>query len=47
LQQFGFPGVATIGGKIVYLENRNGNAHVKTGQAQTLSHAYELLGKND
>jgi hypothetical protein len=38
-----FPGVATIGDKIVYIENRDGNANVKTGQAQTLERAYSLL----
>jgi hypothetical protein len=38
-----FPGVATIGDKIVYIENRDGNANVKTGQADTLSRAYQLL----
>ncbi len=38
-----FPGIATIGDKIVYVENRNGNANVKLGQAETLKRAYELL----
>ena len=38
-----FPGVATIGDKIVYIENRDGNANVKTGQAETLERAYTLL----
>ena len=37
------PGVATIDDKIVYLENRDGNANVKFEQASTLSRAYELL----
>ncbi len=37
------PGVATIDNKIVYLENRDGNANVKFEQASTLSRAYELL----
>jgi Transposase DDE domain. len=41
-----FPGVATIGDKIVYIENRDGNANVKTGQAETLERAYKLLNKN-
>lgn len=41
-----FPGVATIGDKIVYVENRDGNAHVKTDQAESLSNAYELLANN-
>lgn len=42
-----FPGVATIGDKIVYIENRDGNANVKTAQAQTLDNAYNLLKNND
>lgn len=37
------PGVATIGNKIVYIENRDGNANVKFEQASTLSRAYNLL----
>lgn len=37
------PGVATIGDKIVYLENRDGNANVKIEQASTLRRSYELL----
>jgi len=37
------PGIATIGDKIVYVENRDGNANVKFEQAGTLSRAYELL----
>lgn len=42
-----FPGVATIGKHIVYLENRNGNSNVKFKQADTLQAAYDLLkGKN-
>jgi len=41
------PGVATIGDKIVYLENRDGNANVKFEQASTLRRSYELLlGEN-
>lgn len=38
-----FPGVATIGRHIVYLENRNGNSNVKFKQAETLQAAYDLL----
>lgn len=38
-----FPGIATLGDKIVYVENRDENAHVKTDQAETLSNAYRLL----
>jgi len=41
-----FPGVATIGNRIVYVENRDGNANVKTGQAETLERSYTLLNKN-
>ena len=41
-----FPGVATIGDRIVYIENRDGNANVKTAQAQTLERAYQLLNQN-
>ena len=41
-----FPGVATIGDKIVYVENRDGNANVKTGQAETLQRIYTLLTDN-
>ena len=38
-----FPGVVTIEKNIVYIENRDGNAHVKFKQAQTLENAYGLL----
>jgi hypothetical protein len=41
-----FPGVATIGNKIVYIENRDGNANVKTAQAETLERSYKLLNDN-
>ena len=41
-----FPGVATIGDKIVYIENRDGNANVKTAQPETLMRAYKLLNDN-
>jgi hypothetical protein len=41
-----FPGVGTIGNKIVYVENRDGNANVKTAQAETLGRAYRLLKDN-
>jgi hypothetical protein len=37
------PGVGTIGSMIVYLENRDGNANVKTGQSETLTRAFEML----
>jgi hypothetical protein len=38
-----FPGVATIDDKIVYIENRDGNANVKFKQAETLQRSYGLL----
>ena len=41
-----FPGIASIGDKIVYIENRDGNANVKTAQAETLERAYKLLKKH-
>ncbi len=37
------PSIATIEDKIVYVENRDGNANVKLEQAGTLTRAYELL----
>jgi hypothetical protein len=42
-----FPGVATIGDKIVYIENRDGNANVKTGQAETLERAYTSVKEHE
>jgi hypothetical protein len=42
-----FPGVATIGDRIVYIENRDGNANVKTAQHETLRRAYQLLIQNE
>lgn len=41
-----FPGVASIGNNIVYIENRAGNANVKFEQAATLTRAYSLLKEN-
>jgi hypothetical protein len=41
-----FPGIASIGDKIVYIENRDGNANVKTAQAETLERSYTLLNTN-
>ena len=38
-----FPGIASMGDKIVYIENRDGNANVKIAQAETLERAYKLL----
>jgi len=37
------PGVATIDDKVVYIENRDGNANVKFEQAGTLQRAYQGL----
>ena len=42
-----FPGVASMGNKIVYIENRDGNANVKTDQASTLSRAYKTIRDNE
>ncbi|MEG3978770.1 IS1380 family transposase [Microcoleus sp. herbarium8] len=41
-----FPGIATIGKNIVYLENRNGNSNVKFKQEDTLEKVYEMLNTN-
>ncbi len=41
------PGVATLGDRIVYIENRDGNANVKFEQAPTLLRAYNLLKNNN
>ena len=41
-----FPGGATIGNKIVSIENRDGNANVKFEQTGTLSRAFDLLKEN-
>ena len=41
-----FPGVASLDGKIVYIENRDGNANVKTAQPETLKRTYKLLKQN-
>ena len=38
--------MATSGDKIVYVENRDGNASVKTPQAKTLQRAYKVLNDN-
>jgi hypothetical protein len=38
-----FPGVATFGENIIYVENRDGNANVKTAQDETLERAYSLV----
>jgi hypothetical protein len=42
-----FPGIATIGDKIVGIENRDGNANVKIAQAETLKRMYKQLKDND
>lgn len=41
------PGIATIDNKIVYIENRDGNANVKFEQAATLTRAYKILNDNN
>jgi len=41
-----FPGMATIAGKPVYFENRDGNMNVKTGQADLLERCYNMLNSN-
>ena len=38
-----FPGVASVGGCIVYVENRDGNTNVKFHQADTLARMFNLL----
>ena len=38
-----FPGIATINGMPIYVENRNGNSNVKFRQEETLEMAYNLL----
>jgi len=42
-----FPGIATIGNKIVGIENRDGNANVKFKQEETLERFYTLLNSED
>ena len=42
-----FPGIATIGNKIVGIENRDGNANVKFKQEDTLERFYTLLESED
>lgn len=41
-----FPGIASIGNFPVYIENRNGNSHVKYKQDETLKRVYRILGEN-
>ena len=41
-----FPGIATIGNKIIYVENRAGNANVKLGQANTIERIGKLVKDN-
>ena len=42
-----FPGIATIGDKVVGIENRDGNANVKFKQEETLKRFYSLLKSED
>lgn len=46
MQRGYFPGIATIGKNIVYLENRNGNSNVKFKQEDTLLKVYQMLNDN-
>ena len=41
-----FPGMATISGMPVYMENRDGNMNVKTDQASLLERSYKMLNDN-
>jgi len=41
-----FPGIGTIGDKVVYIENRDGNTHVKMEQANALEKAYKTVEDN-
>lgn len=41
-----FPGIASIDNFPVYIENRNGNSHVKYKQDETLKRAYSILSGN-
>jgi hypothetical protein len=47
MQRGYFPGIATIGKNVLYLENRNGNSNVKFMQEDTLTKVYQLLKSND
>jgi hypothetical protein len=40
------PGAGSIGNTLVYVENRAGNANVKTEQDKTLERSFKLLNKN-
>ena len=42
-----FPGVASIGENIVYVENRDGNTNVKLAQEELLDRSYKLLNNNE
>lgn len=46
MQRGYFPGIASIGKNIVYLENRNGNSNVKFKQEDTLLNVYQMLNSN-
>jgi hypothetical protein len=41
-----FPGIGSIGDFPVFIENRDGNANVKTDQAKTLTRAFGLFADN-
>jgi len=40
-----FPGIASISNFPVYVENRNGNSHVKYKQDETLERAYQIMNE--
>lgn len=41
------PGISNIGNKVAFVVNRDGNANVKIGQAETLEYMYETLISNE
>ena len=41
-----FPGISSIGNTIIHIENRDGNANVKTEQAETLKRAYQSVDEH-
>jgi hypothetical protein len=47
MKQGYFPGVASIGKNMVFIENRNGNSNVKFKQSDTLQAAYEMLERKN
>ena len=44
IKNYGYcPGISGIGKTIIHIENRGGNANVKTEQAETLKRAYQSV----